>query len=160
MVEATVAIHRDGGSRLRAIYDHRIRREKEAPDQGLDHFARYLPEYCSMYPQIGHHCRAQSQWLGSDFSAFTDIIALNRLELLPKLTRDIVGWEPPALPHIHRTADRSPVSEESAFWFERWSAHDTAIGWNGETIHIFDEARRESVGKSPASSHPSAYPTI
>jgi hypothetical protein len=137
-VELTAAIHRDGVSRLRAVYDHRIRQEKEAPDQGLDHFARHLPEYCKMYPQIGHHCRAQSDTLGSDHLAFSDIIPLQHLDLLKKITSEVTGRPCPPLPHIHRTHDKSPLTDEASSWFKAWTAHDTALGWDGETLRIFD----------------------
>lgn len=138
-VELAVAIHRDGVSRMRAVYDHRIRREREAPDLGLDHFARHLAEYCALYPSIAHHCKPQSAWLGSDQNAFTDILPLDRLDLLVELVRKVTGQDPPPLQMIHATQRKTPVSEEAAKWLREWTAHDTALGWDGVTLRLFDE---------------------
>lgn len=145
-VEATIAIHRDGVSRLRSVYDHRIRREKEAPDHGLDHFARHLPEYCRIHKSIDHHCRPQSRELGSDSSAFTDIIPLHQLELVREIIGEVTGKITPPLPRMHETRQKTVISGEATGWFTQWTAHDTALGWDGNTL------RRFSSGELPASS--------
>ncbi len=86
-LEVAIAVHRDGVSRMRAIYDHRIVQEREAPDNGLDHFARHLPEYCQAFPLVAHHCTPQSQWLGSDPEVFSHVVPLSRLELVREIVR-------------------------------------------------------------------------
>jgi hypothetical protein len=139
-VEATIAVHRDGISRLRAVYDHRIRREREGPDHGLDHFARHLPEYCARFPVLAHHCCAQSALLGSQLDAYTDVLPLGQLELIRGIVSEVIGAETPPLPVIHKTSRATEVSEEAAHWFERWTAHDTAIGWDGKTMRVVDAA--------------------
>lgn len=139
-VELAVAIHRDGVSRMRAVYDHRVRRKLEAPDEGLDHFARHLPEYCALYPPIYHHCRAQSVNLGSDLGAFTDVIPLSRLELLQDLVGQVIGRKPTEIPRAHETFAKTPLTEEATAWFERWTAHDTALVWDCKTMSVYDAA--------------------
>ncbi len=139
-VEVAIAVHRDGVSRLRSVYDHRIRREKEAPEHGLDHFARHLPEYCKLYPKIAHHCCAQSSYLGSNQSEFTDIVPLSRLEMVRNIVTKVTGELSPPLPRIHETGNKSAISDETAWWFSQWTAHDTALGWNGETLKLFPDA--------------------
>jgi hypothetical protein len=138
-VVAIIAVHRDGISRLRACYDHRVVREREAPDQGLVHFARHLPEYCALFPAIAHHVVAQSHYLGSVQEAYTDIIPLSRLSILKEIVEEAIGVPVPELPVHHRTEKPSAVDEEVRHWFGQWTAHDTAIGWNGETLRIGGE---------------------
>lgn len=151
-VEVAVAVHRDGVERLRSAYDHRIRLLAEAPDMGIDHFAKHLPEYCMLYPIVGHHCRPQSFFLGSDTSTFTDIIPVNRLDLLADLVRSNFGDEPPAFLRVHETENRSAISEETAFWFSQWISHDQALGWDGVTLRLFEsgeasELRDQTAGQ-------------
>lgn len=136
-VEAIVAIHRDGVSRMRAVYDHRIRHSKEGPVKGLDHFARHLPEYCAASRSIAHHSRPQSSWLGSDLEIYTDILPMEHLERLRDIVGGIIGTVPPPLPIIHQTSNKSLVSDEARKWFELWTAHDTGVGWDGKTTRIF-----------------------
>ncbi len=138
-VEAVIAIHRDGVSRMRSVYDHRIRGEREAVDNGLDHFARHLPEYCAVSASIAHHCRPQSSWLGSNLEAYSDILPLDQLDRLPGLLSRILGQEFPPLPVVHKTEKKSHISDEARHWFEQWTAHDTALGWDGKTLRIFDQ---------------------
>lgn len=142
-VELAVAIHRDGVSRMRAVYDHRIRREREAPDEGLDHFARHLPDYCALYPQIDHHCEAQSVRLGSDMDAFSDVIPISRLDRLRDLVGQVIGRETPELPRVHTNIPKTPLTKEATMWFEHWTAHDTALGWDGETFRLFESEAAE-----------------
>lgn len=135
-VRSIIAVHRDGVSRLRAVYDHRIVREREAPDRGLEHFARHLPEYCALFPSIAHHVTAQSFTLGSVKDAYTDIVPLSRLSLVKEIVADAIGEPVPELPVVHRTVKPSTMCDEVHHWFTHWTAHDTALGWNGETLRI------------------------
>ena len=131
-----IAVHREGVSRLRAVYDHRIVREKEAPDLGIMHFARHLAEYCAHFPSIAHHLAAQSSYLGSVHEAYSDILPLNQLHRLPQMTEEALGHSVPALPVHHRTEQPSAMNDELKHWFAHWSSHDTALGWDGKTFKI------------------------
>lgn len=136
-VEAVIAVHRDGVSRMRAVYDHRIKIEREAADMGIVHFARHVPDYCALSESIAHHCEPQCNWLGSDPARYTDIIPLDRLELIREIIGEIVGKEPPPLPHVHKTETKTEMSDEVRGWFEKWTAYDTALGWDGNTMRLF-----------------------
>jgi hypothetical protein len=130
-VEITIALHRDGPSRLRAVYDHRIRHAKQCPDYGIDHFARNLPEYVARYRAIAHHAAPQSRWLGSNLQLFTHIVPLSQAKLLPQIVATVLGQPPPPLPRHHATERKTPISPAARAGFEAWTAHDTLLGWDG-----------------------------
>lgn len=138
-VQLVIAVHRDGVSRLRAVYDHRVVKEREAPDRGIQHFARHLPEYVAMFPSIAHHVAAQSSYLGSVKESFTDIVPLSKLALLRDAVKDALGENIPDLPVHHRTEKPSQIDEDVSYWFSQWTSHDTALGWDGKTLRIAGE---------------------
>lgn len=145
-VEVVIAVHRDGVSRLRAVYDHRIRKEREAPELGISHFAANLPEYCARFRAITHHTAPQHQWLGTDPELYTHIVPLKELELVRGIVESVIDKETPPLPRVHVTGDPSPVNPKTQALFEAWTAYDSILGWDGQTRRVFenDEAQFES----------------
>jgi hypothetical protein len=131
-VQVTIAVHRDGVSRLRAVYDHRIKANKEGHDRGLDHFARYLPEYVAANASLAHHACPQSRWLGSQQSVFSHIIPLNHLSNIHAIVTSITNAETPPLPIKHRTENKTPISPIARKYFEAWSEYDRLLGWDGQ----------------------------
>jgi hypothetical protein len=127
----TLAIHRDGVDRLRAVYDHLVRRDWVVADRGLDHFARYLPEYLEDQ-RIAHHCLPQSHWLGGDRRIFSHIVPLGEIKSVPALVQQVIGSRAPELPHLHKTAKASCVSPFARKWLAAWTASDNLLGWNGK----------------------------
>ncbi len=147
-VGMVIAIHRCGVSRMRSVYDHRVRQLGEAEDRGIGGFARRLGDYAAHSGTMGHHMAAQHGWLGEEPEVFTDILPLDRLDLLPEMVGRALGRTLPPLPRIHEMAEKSEVSPEVAELFEKWCARDTELGWNGKTMKlsgIEDLGRRVSV---------------
>jgi predicted O-methyltransferase YrrM len=134
--QITIAVHRSGVSRLRSVYDHRVRHEGDAEDRGILDFARRLDDYSAYSENMAHHMAPQREWLGDNPDAFTDILPLHRLDLLPEIVGKALGRKLPPLPRVHEIKDKSEISPEVAELFDQWCARDTEIGWDGETMKL------------------------
>lgn len=135
-VEMTIAVHRDSVSRLRSVYDHRIRVCREARDFGIDHFARHLADYTSSFPPIAHHATPQHRWLGSRQNIFTHIVPLNQLDQLHRIVSAALRENTPSIPRSHTTKKASLVSPLARIYFNAWGAMDSLLGWDGKTSSL------------------------
>lgn len=135
-VGMVIAIHRSGVSRMRSVYDHRVRQLGDAEDRGIEVFARRLEVYSAHSGVMAHHMAPQYDWLGEDPGMFTDILPLDRLDLLPGMVARALGRKLPPLPRVHEMREKSEVSPEVRELFEKWCARDTELGWDGETMKL------------------------
>ena len=132
--ELRIAVHRSGPDRIRAIYDHIIVTQNGWKKCTIEEFAWNLAAACVESPNIAHHCCPQWHWLGGDPRYFDIILPFSELHRLPSIAAIHLGRETPKLPHCHRTPCKSEVSEEALALFAAWSAYDTTIGWDGNTM--------------------------
>lgn len=131
-----VAIHRSGVSRMRSVYDHRVRQLGEAEDRGIEDFARRLGDYADHSGTMEHHMAPQHGWLGEEPEVFMDIMPLDRLDLFPEMVGRALGRTLPPLPRIHEMPEKSEVSPEVAELFEQWCVRDRELGWDGKTMKL------------------------
>lgn len=133
-VKRIVAVHREGVGRLRAVYDHRVKVQKDILDKGLLHFALTVPHYRDANIEIKHHAECQTKWLGKNHEIYTDIIPLKYLQYLPQVLAAEYESHVPDMPRYNKTDKKTILPWFVRLLFLFYTRGDRKYGWNGETM--------------------------